>query len=118
MNNTLAEENYLKALYHLSIPTGEVSVNEMSKQLHIKMPTVNSMMKKLKEKGYVIYESYKPVRLTNSGVKTAAIIVRKHRLAEMYLVEKMGFGWDEVHDIAEQLEHIKAAALFDKMDEI
>ncbi len=118
MTNTLAEENYLKALFHISIHSGEVSVNELSKQLNIKMPTVNSMMKKLKEKEYVIYESYKPIRLTNKGLKTAAIIVRKHRLAEMFLVEKMGLGWEEVHDIAEQLEHINAPIFFDKMDEL
>lgn len=116
--NTLVEENYLKALFHISIHSGEVSVNELSKQLKIKMPTVNSMMKKLKEKDYVIYESYKPIRLTNKGLKTAAKIVRKHRLAEMFLVEKMGLGWEEVHDIAEQLEHINAPIFFDKMDEL
>ncbi len=112
------EENYLKALFALGGPTGEASVNELSKQLDIKMPTVNSMMKRLAEKGLVVYESYKPLRLTDEGRKEAALIVRKHRLAEMYLVEKMGFGWEEVHDIAEQIEHVRSRAFFNKMDEL
>ena len=112
------EENYLKALFNLSNENDETGVNELSKHLGIKMPTVNSMMKKLAEKKLIKYESYKPIKLTEKGKKEAAFIIRKHRLAEMYLVEKMGFGWEEVHDIAEQVEHIKTAAFFDKMDEL
>lgn len=112
------EENYLKALFALSGTTGEAGVNELSKQLDIKMPTVNSMMKRLAEKGLVLYESYKPLKLTEKGRKEAALIIRKHRLTEMYLVEKMGFGWEEVHDIAEQIEHIQSPAFFQKMDEL
>jgi DtxR family Mn-dependent transcriptional regulator len=112
------EENYLKALFGLVSIKGEASVNEVSKQLDIKMPTVNSMMKRLAEKDLVIYESYKPIKLTESGKKEAALIIRKHRLTEMYLVEKMGFGWEEVHDIAEQIEHIQSPAFFAKMDEL
>lgn len=110
------EENYLKALFTLTSEKGEASVNELSKLLDIKMPTVNSMIKRLSEKDLVVYESYKPVRLTPQGMKEAALIIRKHRLTEMYLVEKMGFGWEEVHDIAEQIEHIKSPAFFEKMD--
>lgn len=112
------EENYLKALWNIASLKGEASVNELSKQLDIKMPTVNSMMKRLSEKGLVIYESYKPLKLTDKGKKLAALIIRKHRLTEMYLVEKMGFGWEEVHDIAEQIEHIQSPAFFEKMDEL
>lgn len=112
------EENYLKALFGLVSIKGEASVNELSKQLDIKMPTVNSMMKRLAEKDLVIYESYKPIKLTESGKKEAALIIRKHRLTEMYLVEKMGFGWEEVHIIAEQIEHIQSPAFFAKMDEL
>jgi DtxR family transcriptional regulator, Mn-dependent transcriptional regulator len=112
------EENYLKALWNIASAKGEATVNELSKQLEIKMPTVNSMMKRLAEKGLVIYESYKPLKLTEKGKKLAAIIIRKHRLTEMYLVEKMGFGWEEVHDIAEQVEHIQSPNFFDKMDEL
>ncbi|MDM1523682.1 metal-dependent transcriptional regulator [Empedobacter stercoris] len=117
--NSLVEENYLKALFHLSgNGKGEVNVKELSKHLEIKMPTVNSMMKKLAEKELVIYESYKPLRLSDKGILKASLIVRKHRLTEMFLVEKMGFGWEEVHEIAEQIEHIQSPSFFDKMDEI
>ncbi|WP_322969816.1 metal-dependent transcriptional regulator [Faecalibacter sp. LW9] len=117
--NSLVEENYLKALFHLSKNgVGDVNVKELSQHLEIKMPTVNSMMKKLAEKGLVHYESYKPLRLTEIGVLKAALIVRKHRLTEMFLVDKMGFGWEHVHEIAEQIEHINSELFFDKMDEL
>lgn len=116
--NSLAEENYLKALFNLSNETGVVNVNELSRHLNIKMPTVTSMMKKLSAKKLVHYESYKPLRLTKEGQKRAAAIIRKHRLTEMFLVEKMGFGWEQVHDIAEQIEHIQSPLFFEKMDEL
>lgn len=116
--NSLTEENYLKALYHLVNDNDEVSVNDLSRQLNIKMPSVNSMIKKFADKKWVKYESYKPIKLTESGKKEASLIVRKHRLTEMFLVEKMGFGWENVHVIAEQLEHIHSEVFFDKMDEI
>lgn len=116
--NSLIEENYLKALYILPNNHGEVNVNELSKHLDIKMPSVTSMMKKLASKKLVHYESYKPLRLTEKGKKEAALIIRKHRLTEMYLVEKMGFGWEQVHQIAEQIEHIHAPEFFEKMDEL
>lgn len=115
---TLSEENYLKAIFHLVDANNQVTVNEISKFLSIKMPSVNSMMKKFAEKGWVIYESYKPLILTKEGKVQAAQVVRKHRLTEMFLVEKMGFGWEEVHDIAEQIEHIKSERFFDKIDEL
>lgn len=116
--NSLTEENYLKALFNLSNDKGEVNVNELSKRLEIKMPTVTSMMKKLAEKKLVHYESYKPLRLTEKGKKEAAIIIRKHRLTEMFLVQQMGFGWEDVHPIAEQVEHIQSPEFFEKMDEL
>src|ERR1051325_10210399 len=116
--HSLAEENYLKGLFHLANEAGEVGVNDLSRHLGIKMPTVNSMVKKLSEKGLVYYESYRPLRLTDKGRTEAALIIRKHRLTEMFLVEKMGFGWEEVHAIAEQIEHIHSAAFFEKMDEL
>jgi DtxR family Mn-dependent transcriptional regulator len=116
--NSLTEENYLKALFNISNETGEVNVKELSKRLNIKMPTVTSMMKKLAEKKLVNYESYKPLHLTEKGKKEAGLILRKHRLAEMFLVEKMKMGWEDVHDIAEQLEHIQSTVFFDKMDEM
>ena len=110
--NSLTEENYLKALFVLSNETDEVTVNELSKRLGIKMPTVTSMMKKLAEKKLVNYQSYKPLRLTEKGKKEAGIIIRKHRLTEMFLVEVMGFGWEEVHEIAEQVEHVQSSDFF------
>ena len=116
--NSLTEENYLKAIFHLLDYENQVTVNELSKFLQIKMPSVNSMMKKFADKNWVIYETYKPIRVTELGRKEAAIVVRKHRLTEMFLVEKMGFGWENVHEIAEQLEHVHSEDFFDKMDEI
>ena len=116
--NSLTEENYLKTLLALSAKNNEVTVNDLAHQLGIKMPTVTSMMKKLNSKKLVVYESYKPIKLTDKGKKEAAKIVRKHRLTEMFLVEKMGFGWEEVHEIAEQIEHIQSPMFFDKMDHL
>lgn len=116
--NSLTEENYLKAIFHLLDSENQVTVNELSKFLQIKMPSVNSMMKKFADKNWVIYETYKPIKVTELGRKEEAIVVRKHRLTEMFLVEKMGFGWENVHEIAEQLEHVHSEDFFDKMDEI
>jgi DtxR family transcriptional regulator, Mn-dependent transcriptional regulator len=116
--NSYTEENYLKALFNIAGESGEVNVNELSKWLEIKMPTVTSMMKKLAEKKLVYYESYKPLRLTEKGKKEAGLVIRKHRLTEMFLVNKMNFGWENVHDIAEQVEHIQSPAFFEKMDEL
>ncbi len=116
--NSLTEENYLKALFNIANEAGEVNVTELSKRLGIKMPTVTSMMKKLSEKKLVHYESYKPLRLTDKGRKEAGLIIRKHRLTEMFLVDKMKMGWEDVHDIAEQIEHIQSPVFFDKMDEL
>lgn len=116
--NSLTEENYLKALFNIASENGEVNVAELSRRLEIKMPTVTSMMKKLAEKKLVHYESYKPLRLTEKGKKEAGLIIRKHRLTEMFLVEKMQLGWEDVHDIAEQIEHIQSPVFFEKMDEL
>lgn len=115
---TLTEENYLKAIFHLIKPDSTVTVTDLSKFLNIKMPSVNSMMKKFSEKNWIHYETYKPLLVTELGKKEAALIVRKHRLTEMFLVKKMNIGWENVHDIAEQLEHIHSDEFFNKMDEI
>jgi len=112
------EENYLKASYFLANSDNEINLSELSKSLKVSKPTVNSMVKKLCEKGFLNYQKYKPLVLTAYGRKNAALIIRKHRLTEMYLVEKMNFGWEEVHDIAEQLEHLKSPEFFDRMDEL
>ncbi|SMC68077.1 metal-dependent transcriptional regulator [Moheibacter sediminis] len=116
--NSFTEENYLKAMFNLSEKSGEITVNDLSKSLNIKMPTVNSMVKRLSAKGYINYQSYKPITLTEEGRMTALLIIRKHRLTEMFLVEKMGFGWEEVHEVAEQIEHIHSPKFFAKMDEM
>ena len=115
---SLSEENYLKAIFHLADKENTVTINEISKFLDVKMPSVNNMMKKFAEKNWVRYESYKPLKITDNKKKQAALVVRKHRLTEMFLVEKMNFGWENVHEIAEQLEHIHSETFFDKMDEI
>ena len=111
-------ENYLKALFALANEAGEVGISDLSDHLAVSKPSVNSMAKALQHDGFLKYEKYKPLKLTVKGKKAAALVVRKHRLTEMFLVEQMGFGWDEVHDIAEQVEHVKAPAFFDRMDEL
>ena len=115
---SLTEENYLKAIFHLRNDDNTVTVNELSKFLNVKMPSVNNMMKKFAQKNWIIYETYKPLKITDEGNREAALIVRKHRLTEMFLVEKMNIGWENVHEIAEQLEHVHSELFFDKMDEI
>jgi DtxR family Mn-dependent transcriptional regulator len=115
---SLTEENYLKALYLLANEQGAVNLSDLSRKLDVSSPTANSMIKNLHQKSLVKYEKYKPIQITKTGKLKAAMVIRKHRLTEMYLVEKMGFGWEEVHSIAEQVEHVKAPAFFDKMDEI
>ena len=115
---THTEENYLKALFSLSEESGEITVARLSKKLRVKMPTVTSMMKKLAQRKFVLYTRYEPMRLTGKGRKAALLIIRKHRLVEMYLVKKMNFSWEEVHELAEQLEHLDAPKFFDRMDEV
>lgn len=112
------EENYLKALFNLANSDGEINISDLAQQLEVSMPTANSMVKNLQKRGLVDYEKYKPVKLTPVGRKEAALIIRKHRLTEMFLVKKMGFGWEEVHEIAEQVEHIHSPKLFERMDEM
>lgn len=111
-------ENYLKALFSLADKTGKINLSSLSEHLGVSKPTVNSMVKTLKQENWVKHEKYKPIELTEKGRKAAALIVRKHRLTEMFLVEKMNFGWEEVHEIAEEVEHIKAPAFFDRIDEL
>jgi DtxR family Mn-dependent transcriptional regulator len=115
---SITVENYLKALYSLANDSGEINLSDLSDHLGVSKPTVNSMVKTLDKEGWVKYEKYKPLRLTEKGRKAAALVIRKHRLTEMFLVERMGFGWEEVHEIAEQIEHIKAPEFFDRMDKL
>ena len=115
---TLSEENYLKAIYHLEeLSKNGISTNAIAKRLHTKPSSVTDMVQKLSEKNVVIYKKYQGVTLTDFGRKSAAIIIRKHRLWEVFLFQKLHFSWDEVHEIAEQLEHIQSEALIDKLDE-
>lgn len=117
MSTSLAEENYLKIIYRLSEANpNEISTNAVSELTQTKAASVSDMLRKLSEKGWVNYQKYQGVRLTDEGEKIALSIVRKHRLWEVFLVEKMGFNWDEVHEIAEQLEHIESDELINKLD--
>ncbi len=113
---TLAEENYLKAIYNLSQHENGATASKLSEKLKLKLPTINSMVNKLAEKELVEYKKYKGFVLTEKGQKYALDVIRKHRLTELFLVKVMGFGWEEVHDIAEEIEHIQIPAFFDKMD--
>ena len=114
---TLSEEDYIKAIYHLGKgEVGMISTNAIAEQIQTKPSSVTDMVKKLSEKGMVNHRRYKGVSLTKIGTKMALSIVRKHRLWEVFLVEKLDFAWDEVHEVAEQLEHIKSDALIEKLD--
>lgn len=112
------EENYLKALLKITFNSGinEVGTNELAASLVVKPATANDMLKKLKEKELVKYEKYGKIKLSKSGQKIALDIIRKHRLWETFLYQKLEFSWDEVHEVAEQLEHIKSEKLIDKLD--
>lgn len=114
---TASEENYLKVIYHLSLvsPKG-VNTNAIAAMIDTKASSVTDMLKKLSDKQMVVYQKYQGVTLTEKGILTAKMIVRKHRLWEVFLVEKLGFAWDEVHEIAEELEHIKSENLINKLD--
>jgi DtxR family Mn-dependent transcriptional regulator len=115
---TLSEENYLKTIYHITVVSNsEVSTNAIAEMMETKASSVTDMIKKLAEKDLVNYKKYQGVSLTDKGKLAAKMIVRKHRLWEVFLVEKLDFSWDEVHDIAEQLEHIKSEKLINKLDD-
>lgn len=114
---TISEENYIKVIYHLSLvsPKG-VNTNAIAGMLDTKASSVTDMLKKLSDKDMVSYQKYQGVTLTEKGFYSAKMIVRKHRLWEVFLVDKLGFSWDEVHEIAEELEHIKSEQLINKLD--
>jgi DtxR family Mn-dependent transcriptional regulator len=115
---TFSEENYLKAIYHLTVSLdAEISTNAIAETMETKASSVTDMLKKLAEKDLVNYKKYQGVSLTDKGRLSAKMIVRKHRLWEVFLVDKLNFAWDEVHDIAEQLEHIKSEQLINKLDD-
>ncbi len=114
---TFSEENYLKTIFHLEqIHSNGVSTNALSKEMETKASSVTDMIKKLSEKKLINYKKYKGFKLSQFGMETAIAIIRKHRLWEVFLVEKLNFSWDEVHEVAEQLEHIKSEKLTNKLD--
>ncbi len=116
--HSFTEENYLKAIYHLSEGNmAAVSTNQIAEMTNTKAASVTDMLKKLAEKKLINYIKYQGVTLTNTGVNAAVNIIRKHRLWEVFLVEKLGFKWDEVHDIAEELEHINSETLINRLDD-
>ena len=114
--NSQSEEDYLKALYHLEMDFDSISTNSIADYLDMKPSSVTDMLKKLAEKKFINYQKYKGTSLTKKGKLIALTIIRKHRLWETFLVEKLGFGWDQVHIIAEQLEHIKSEELIENLD--
>jgi DtxR family Mn-dependent transcriptional regulator len=112
-----AEENYLKCIYSLEMDHGEeISTNLISGAIKTKASSVTDMLKKLALKGLVIYKKYQGVKLTPTGRQAALRVIRKHRLWESFLVQKLDFKWDQVHEIAEQLEHIDSDLLIDRLD--
>ena len=117
LNLSYTEENYLKAIFSISAKSGKaVNTNLIAQKLETKASSVTDMLKKLADKKLVDYKKYQGVSLTTKGRITAVSIVRNHRLWEVFLVEKLDFKWDEVHDLAEQLEHIKSEQLTDRLD--
>lgn len=116
---THSEENYIKIIFHLRRKgTEEVSTNAIAEQMDTKPSSVTDMVRKLSDKGLLHYKKYQGVNLTELGEQKALAIVRKHRLWEVFLVEKLNFSWDEVHEVAEQLEHINSEKLIDKLDRL
>ena len=115
---TITEENYLKALFKIGVENGsqEVGTNELASSLSLKPATVNNMLKKLKEKKLINHEKYGKIKLTSIGKKHGVEVIRKHRLWETFLYEKLEFGWDEIHEVAEQLEHVRSQKLIDKLE--
>lgn len=115
---SLAEENYLKVIYHLSGEAGTaVSTNAIADSLETKAASVTDMIKKLSGKGVITYQKYYGVKVSEAGQKAALQVIRKHRLWEVFLVQKLNFNWDEVHEVAEQLEHIDSPLLIKRLDE-
>ena len=117
LNYSTSEENYIKAIYRLQRQDATVTTNELAHELKTKPASVTDMMKKLKIKKLLDYRPYQGFRLTGEGNKVALGIIRRHRLWEYFLAEKLKFSWDEVHEVAEHLEHVSSKKLIDKLDE-
>lgn len=117
LNYSTSEENYIKAIYRLQRQDATVTTNELAHELNTRPASVTDMMKKLKLKKLLNYRPYQGFRLTGEGSKVALGIIRRHRLWEFFLAEKLKFSWDEVHEVAEHLEHVSSKKLIDKLDE-
>ena len=116
MNYSVSEENYIKTIFLLQKKEGTVTTNELAGELKTRPASVTDMMKKLKAKKLLHYQPYQGFRLTTDGSKVALGIIRRHRLWEYFLAEKLKFTWDEVHEVAEELEHVSNKKLIDKLD--
>ena len=117
-NISQTEENYLKAIYKISSPERKpASTNAISRAMETSAASVTDMIKRLSDKGLINYEKYKGVTLTVDGYRIATTLIRNHRIWEVFLFDKLNFTWDEVHEVAEQLEHIKSDTLVDRLDE-
>lgn len=117
LNYSTSEENYIKAIFRLQRSEEAVTTNELAHELKTKPASVTDMMKKLKAKKLLHYQPYQGFRLSTEGSKVALGIIRRHRLWEYFLAEKLKFSWDEVHEVAEDLEHVSNKKLIDKLDE-
>lgn len=117
MNYSISEENYLKAIYHLQEKGGTATTNAVAEHLQTKAASVTDMMKKLSAKGLLDYTPYYGFSLSAEGKKTALFIIRRHRLWEFFLSQKLGFSWEEVHGLAEELEHVSSKKLIDRLDQ-
>ena len=117
LNYSISEENYLKAIYHLQTDSNLVTTNALALELNTSAASVTDMLKKLKQKKLLHYQPYRGFKLSMEGKKVALDIVRRHRLWEYFLSEKLKFTWDEVHELAEELEHINNKKLTDRLDE-
>jgi len=117
LNYSASEENYIKTIFHLQQEKDTVTTNELADELKTRPASITDMMKKLRSKKLVHYQAYKGFHLTNEGRKVAVGIIRRHRLWEYFLAEKLKFSWDEVHAVAEDMEHVSSKKLIDKLDE-
>ena len=115
--HSFTEENYLKIIHHLATrQEGEVTTNSLAEMTATKAASVSDMLRKLADKDLIHYKKYQGVRLTKEGERLALKVIRRHRLWEVFLAEKLGFGWDQVHEMAEELEHIRSEELVEKLD--
>jgi len=117
VNFSTSEENHIKTIFHLQQKAETVTTNELAEGLHTKPASVTDMLKKLKAKKIVHYQPYQGFRLTAEGEKHALSIIRRHRLWEYFLSEKLNFKWDEVHEVAEDLEHVSSRQIIERLDE-